>query len=78
VPIGGVGFQCSFIVGKVPGTLQNNMEAFVELSIEFAIAELDICMALPETDSLLSQQQADYETVIGACNAVKACIDVTV
>jgi endo-1,4-beta-xylanase len=78
VPIDGVGFQCHFIVGEVPGTLQSNMEAFTALGIELAITELDIRMTLPSTDALLAQQKADYETVIGACNAVKGCVGVTI
>ncbi|KAI0322739.1 endo-1,4-beta-xylanase A precursor [Amylostereum chailletii] len=77
VPIDGVGLQCHFIVGEVPTTLQANMEAFTALGIEIAITELDVRMTLPVTDKLLTQQKADYESVISACNAVPGCIGVT-
>ncbi|EIN10037.1 endo-1,4-beta-xylanase C precursor [Punctularia strigosozonata HHB-11173 SS5] len=78
VPIDGVGFQCHFIVGELPSTLQTNIEAFTALGIELAITELDIRMTLPATDALLEQQKQDYQTVIGACNAVEGCIGVTI
>ena len=78
VPIDGVGFQCHFIVGEVPTTFQQNLEAFTALGIEVAITELDIRMTLPSTPALLQQQKQDYETVISACNAVKGCVGVTI
>lgn len=34
-------------------------------------------MTLPSTTELLSQQQANYQTVIEACNAVSKCVGVT-
>ncbi|KAG6830867.1 hypothetical protein H0H92_014232 [Tricholoma furcatifolium] len=77
VPIDGVGIQGHLIVGEVPTTMQENMEAFTALGIEVAITELDIRMTLPETAALLEQQKADYQTVIEACNAVPGCVGVT-
>lgn len=35
-------------------------------------------MTLPSTTELLSQQQANYQTIIEACNAVPMCVGVTV
>lgn len=78
VPIDGVGFQCHFIVGEVPTTIQQNMEAFVAAGVEVAITELDIRMTLPPTPELYEQQKADYETVIKACMAVEGCVGITI
>ncbi|KAI5122832.1 hypothetical protein M0805_003127 [Coniferiporia weirii] len=78
VPINGVGLQSHFIVGEVPTTIQQNMEAMVALGIEVAITELDIRMTLPATEALLEQQAKDYESVISACHAVPGCIGVTI
>lgn len=77
MPIDGVGLQSHFIVGEVPTTLQQNMEEFAALGVEVAITELDVRMTLPETAALLAQQKADYTTVIRACEAVAACVGVT-
>ena len=79
MPIDGVGIQCHLIVGQVPTTLQQNIEEFTALGIEVAITELDIRFAaLPPTEAGLEQQKADYETIVGACNAVRGCVGVTV
>ena len=40
--IDGVGFQCHFIVGQVPTTLQANLQRFVNAGVEVALTELDI------------------------------------
>ncbi|KAE9407504.1 endo-1,4-beta xylanase [Gymnopus androsaceus JB14] len=77
-PIDGIGFESHFIVGEVPTDIQAIMEAFVSLGVEVAVTELDIRMTLPETDALLAQQKADYQTVISACNAVPGCVGVTI
>ncbi|KAJ3551606.1 hypothetical protein NM688_g4604 [Phlebia brevispora] len=34
-------------------------------------------MTLPETEALLSQQETDYHNVVAACEAVEACIGIT-
>ncbi|KAI0359710.1 hypothetical protein OH77DRAFT_1394940 [Trametes cingulata] len=78
VPIDGIGFQCHFIVGEIPGTFQQTLEQFTALGLEVAITELDIRMTLPATDALLAQQQKDYQTVIQACMNVKGCIGMTI
>ncbi|KAK0469769.1 endo-1,4-beta xylanase, partial [Desarmillaria tabescens] len=78
VPIDGIGIQSHLIVGEVPTTLKENFEQFTALGVEIAITELDIRMTLPETDALLAQQKADYETVISTCEAVEKCIGVTI
>lgn len=78
VPIDGIGFESHFILNELPENIQQNMEAFVALGVEVAITELDIRMTLPSTTELLSQQQANYQTVIEACNAVPMCVGVTV
>ena len=41
-PVDGVGFQCHFIVGQVPTTLQANLQRFVNAGVEVALTELDI------------------------------------
>lgn len=78
VPIDGIGIQGHLIVGELPTTIKENLEAFTSLGVEVAITELDIRMNLPVTDALLAQQKADYETVVSACKAVKGCIGVTI
>jgi GH35 family endo-1,4-beta-xylanase len=78
VPIDGIGVQAHLIVGQVPSTLQANLAQFAALGVEVAITELDIRMTLPSTAALLAQQKRDYQTVIAACKAVKACVGVTV
>ncbi|KAF8173043.1 endo-1,4-beta xylanase [Pholiota molesta] len=78
VPIDGIGIQGHLIVGALPTTIRENLEAFTSLGVEVAITELDIRMTLPVTDALLAQQKADYETVVSACRAVKGCVGVTV
>lgn len=78
VPIDGVGIQAHLIVGQVPSTIQANIAQFATLGVEVAITELDIRMTLPSTAALLAQQKKDYQTVIAACKAIKACIGVTV
>lgn len=78
VPIDGIGVQAHLIVGQVPSTLQQNLQNFVNLGVEVAITELDIRMTLPATQTLLAQQQRDYQTVIHACKAVSRCVGVTV
>ncbi len=76
-PIDGIGIQAHLIVGQVPSTFQQNLQAFANLGVEVAITELDIRMTLPATSALLTQQQKDYQTVIHACKAVSACVGVT-
>ncbi len=66
------------IVGEVPTTMQENIEQFTALGVEVAITELDVRMTLPETDALLAQQKADYQTVVSACNAVENCVGITI
>lgn len=78
VPIDGVGLQGHFIVGELPGNIQQNIEAFTALGVEVAITELDIRMTLPSTPTLLAQQQKDYQTVITACKNVEGCVGVTI
>ncbi|OSX66630.1 glycoside hydrolase family 10 protein [Postia placenta MAD-698-R-SB12] len=78
VPIDGVGFESHFIVGEVPTTIVENMQAFAALGLEFAITELDIRMELPATVELYEQQKTDYYTVVSACMQVEQCVGVTV
>lgn len=35
-------------------------------------------MTLPSTQTLLSQQQANYQTVVAACKAVTGCVGITI
>ena len=78
VPIDGIGIESHLIVGEVPTTMQENMEAITALGVEVAITELDIRMTLPSTPALLAQQKTDYTNVIKACASVEACVGVTV
>ncbi|KAJ3514915.1 hypothetical protein NLJ89_g2090 [Agrocybe chaxingu] len=78
VPIDGIGVQGHLIVGRVPTTIRENLQAFADLGVDVAITELDIRMTLPVTPELLEQQKKDYQTVIAACRAVKRCIGVTI
>uniref|UniRef100_A0A8H7Y2N7 Beta-xylanase n=1 Tax=Psilocybe cubensis TaxID=181762 RepID=A0A8H7Y2N7_PSICU len=78
VPIDGIGVQGHLIVGSLPTTIRENLQAFADLGVEVAITELDIRMPTPPTAALLEQQKKDYQTVIAACKAVKKCIGVTI
>lgn len=78
VPIDGVGLESHFIVGEVPTTIVENMQAFAALGLEFAITELDIRMELPATADLYEQQKTDYYTVVSACMQVEQCVGITV
>ena len=78
VPIDGVGLQAHFIVGQVPTTLVQNMNEFAALGVEIAITELDVRIRLPETAALRQQQQRDFQTVVAACQAVRACVGITI
>ncbi|KAF9004040.1 beta-1,4-endoxylanase [Cyathus striatus] len=78
VPVHGIGLQGHLIVGSVPSTIQANIQQFASLGVEVAITELDIRMTLPVTADKLNQQKTDYKNVIAACNAVTACIGVTI
>ncbi|KAF8150060.1 endo-1,4-beta xylanase [Crassisporium funariophilum] len=78
VPIDGIGVQGHLIVGQLPTTIRENLQAFADLGVEVAITELDIRMTLPVTPEQLEQQRKDYQTVIAACKAVKKCVGVTV
>ncbi|OJT02462.1 Endo-1,4-beta-xylanase C [Trametes pubescens] len=77
VPIDGVGFQCHFIVGEVPGSFQTVLEQFTALGLEVAITELDIRTTTPASQSALAQQEKDYQSVIQACMNVKGCVGAT-
>ena len=70
--------QSHFIVGEVPTTIVQSMEAFTALGVEVAITELDIRMTLPQTTQSANQQATDYGTVIKQCASVSKCIGVTV
>ncbi|MFC8454654.1 endo-1,4-beta-xylanase [Kitasatospora sp. NPDC057223] len=76
-PIDGVGLQAHFILGQVPSTLQANIQRFADLGVDVAITELDIRMQTPSTDAKLTQQAADYTTVVKACLAVSRCKGIT-
>ncbi|KAF8589251.1 glycoside hydrolase family 10 protein [Ramaria rubella] len=77
IPIDGIGFESHFIVNEIPSGIQQNMEAFTALGVEVAITELDIRMTLPSTQTLLENQQSNYQTVVEACNAVEKCVGIT-
>ncbi|PAV16689.1 glycoside hydrolase family 10 [Pyrrhoderma noxium] len=77
VPIDGIGLQCHFIVNEIPN-LQSTLQTMTALGVEVAITELDIRMTLPSTQTLLSQQQANYQTVVAACKAVTGCVGITI
>jgi len=77
VPIDGIGVQSHLIVGEVPTTMKQNLQAFADLGVDVAITELDVRMNLPSTPALLEQQKKDYMTVIEACKAVSRCVGVT-
>ena len=78
VPLDGVGFQCHFIVGEVPGSFQTVLQQFTALGLEVAITELDIRMPTPASQANLAQQQKDYQTVVQACMNVEGCVGITV
>jgi endo-1,4-beta-xylanase len=77
VPLDGVGIQGHLILGQVPSSLQQNIQRFADLGLDVAITELDIRMTLPATAAMLTQQAANYATVVNACLAVTRCVGVT-
>jgi endo-1,4-beta-xylanase len=80
IRIDGVGLQSHFIVGETPSidTQIENMRSFTDLGVEVAITELDIRLDLPANTSNLAQQSLDYQSTVGACMQVEACIGITV
>ncbi|WP_405015969.1 endo-1,4-beta-xylanase [Kitasatospora sp. NBC_00070] len=76
-PIHGVGFQAHFVLGQVPATLQANLQRFADLGVDVAVTELDVRLQTPATEAKLSQQAADYGTVVKSCLAVSRCRGVT-
>ena len=78
VPLDGIGFQCHFIVGEVPTSMQSVMEQFTALGLEVAITELDIRMPTPASSANLAQQQKDYQSVVEMCMNGEGCIGITV
>ncbi|WP_405730403.1 endo-1,4-beta-xylanase [Streptomyces sp. NBC_01537] len=78
VPLDGIGFQGHLIVGSVPTTVQTNLQRFADLGLDVAVTELDVRMTLPATTALLTQQKADFKSVVSACLAVSRCVGVTV
>jgi endo-1,4-beta-xylanase len=75
VPIGGVGFQGHFSLLGVPATFRANLARFAALGVKVALTELDVSVALPETDAEREQQAAIYEQAIADC---ALCVGVTV
>ena len=77
VPIDGVGFESHFILGQVPSTMEANMQRFAALGVNVAVTELDDRIQLPATSADLTQQAADYATVVKDCLAVSGCVGVS-
>jgi len=77
VPINGVGFESHFIVGQVPSSMLANMQRFAALGVNVAVTELDDRIQLPASAANLSQQAADYATVVRDCLQVSRCVGVS-
>ncbi|THU90551.1 endo-beta-1,4-glucanase [Dendrothele bispora CBS 962.96] len=77
VPIDGIGLQGHFILGQIPNTLVQNMQAMTALGVEVAFTEVDIRVELPETEETREQQKADFNKVVEACMQVEGCVGVT-
>ena len=77
VPIDGVGMQSHLEVGKIPSTMQQNIERFAALGVDVALTELDIRMPLPRSTDKDTQQATDYSTVVKSCVAVSRCVGIT-
>lgn len=75
VPVDGIGMQGHFIVGQLPSSqaLVANFTRFAALGLKIEITELDVRMPVPATSANLSQQAADYRTIVGACLQTAAC-----
>ncbi|KAG8887718.1 hypothetical protein FRB99_004211 [Tulasnella sp. 403] len=67
VPLDGFGNQGHLIVGSVPTSIATNVARFAALGLEWVLTELDICMTLPATQQLLTQEATDYKNVVDAC-----------
>ncbi|KEQ74867.1 glycoside hydrolase [Aureobasidium namibiae CBS 147.97] len=79
IQIDGVGLQSHFIVGETPSRAAQsaNMQAFASLNVDVAITELDIRAEVPPTAAAQQQQVLDYESSVGACADVDACVGIT-
>ena len=77
VPIGGVGLESHFIAGELPSDIKANMERFTALGVNVAVTELDDRVDLPATAAELTQQAADYGSVVTDCVQVRGCVGVT-
>ncbi|RPA81908.1 glycosyl hydrolase family 10 protein [Ascobolus immersus RN42] len=77
VPIDGVGSQAHLILGQV-GSVGAQLARLAETGLEVAITELDIRIEAPVDQAKLIQQQQDYQTVVGDCIGIAACVGVTV
>jgi endo-1,4-beta-xylanase len=80
VPIHGVGFEGHMIVGDVPSAsaIATQMNTFTAMGLEVAFTEIDIRMTLPATTALLTQQKADYQSMVTACMMVSKCVGITI
>ncbi len=76
-PIDCVGLQSHFIVGQLPGNLQQNLARWASLGVSVRITELDIRIPLPADANELQTQANNYTTVVDACQAVAACTGIT-
>ena len=74
VPVDAIGFQCHFVLGQVPDTLQQNLQRFADLGLDVAITELDINTEGPPNATALEQQAKDYWTVVNACVQTNRCV----
>ncbi|WP_052432709.1 endo-1,4-beta-xylanase [Streptacidiphilus carbonis] len=77
VPIGGVGLESHFIAGELPTDIKANMQRFTKLGVNVAVTELDDRVELPATAAELTQQAADYGSVVTDCVQVRGCVGVT-
>jgi len=73
----GIGLESHFILNELPPDIQTNMERFAALGLDVAVTELDIRGETPFNSTQLTQQAANYATVINACKAVSRCVGVT-
>ena len=68
------------IVGSVPSAsaIATQMNTFTAMGLEVAFTEIDIRMTLPATTALLTQQKADYQSMVTACMMVSKCVGITI
>ncbi|KAF9878935.1 putative endo-1, 4-beta-xylanase [Colletotrichum karsti] len=80
IRVDGVGLQAHHVAHRAP-TLDQQIDvirSYAELGVEVAYTELDVRIELPVNETNLEWQRKAYESAVGACVQVEACIGITI